>query len=69
MMLEWRELDLCCALQGFDHYKADIFQPYRGTFKKEGWLRDVQVVLGTAQLAGADYLAYRAIKKKPITKQ
>ena len=68
MMLEWRELDLCCALQGFDHYKADIFQPYRGTFKKEGWFRDVQVVLGTAQLAGAAYLAYRAIKKKPITK-
>ncbi len=56
-------------LLGATVYKNAVFQPYQWTVKKDGFFQGIQAVLGVAELAGAAYLGYKAIKKEPITKK
>jgi len=43
--------------------RVDLLSPLRLQMGKESQLRSLQVVLGTVEIAGVAYLAYRHIKK------
>jgi hypothetical protein len=56
-------------LLGASDYRANIVLPSPWMSKKESFFQKIQAALGVAELAGAAYLGYKAIKKEPITKK
>ena len=56
-------------LLGASFYKMNSYQLYQPAPGKETFFQKFQMVLGVAELAGAAYLGYKAIKEEPITKK
>jgi hypothetical protein len=50
-------------LGGMMEMKADLTSPFRLQMESEARLRTLRTVLGTVQVGGVAYLAYRYIKK------
>ena len=48
--------------------KADLVSPLRLQMEKESRLRTLQTVLGSVQLAGVSYLAYKQLKRAGLFK-